>query len=136
MRQTNKIALVELTHSVWLQGGQMNMSLYDSPEKAELMHRALRGTGPLSEAEKLRMISVISIAIGVAEAAFSVRQRGLMEESTYKSFESATRQYLHSPIVQQWWAEYRNHGKDPAYVALLDGIVAQINQSAPARTEN
>ena len=134
VRQTNKIARTELTHSVWLQGGQMNLSLYDTPEKAELMHRALRGTGPLSDAEKLRMLSVISIALGVGEAAFSVRQRGLMEEGTYKSFEGYTRNYLRSPVVQQWWAANRNYGKDPAYVALLDGIVAEINQSPVART--
>ena len=32
VRQTNKIARADLTHSVWLQGGQMNLSLYDTPE--------------------------------------------------------------------------------------------------------
>ena len=134
VRQTNKIARADLTHSVWLQGGQMNLSLYDTPEKAELMHRALYATGPLSDAEKLRMVSVISVALGVGEAAFTLRQRALMEEGSYKAFESAARLYLGSPIVQQWWALHRNHGKDPAYVALIDRIVAQINQSPPART--
>jgi hypothetical protein len=134
VRQTNKIARADLTHSVWLQAGQMNLSLYDAPEKSELMHRALLATGPLSDAERLRMVSVIAVALGVGEAAFNLRQRGLMEEGAYMGIESGTRLYLRSPIVQQWWAEHRNHGKDPAYVALLDGIVAQINQSPPLRT--
>ena len=134
VRQTNRIARVELTHSVWLQGGQMNLSLYDTPEKAELMHRALYGTGPLSGAEKLRMRSVISIALGIGEAAFTLRKRGLIEGGTYKSFEATTQAYLRTAIVQQWWAESRSQGKDPAYVALLDGFVAQINPRSPSRT--
>ena len=133
LRQTNKIARAELTHSVWLQGGQMNNALYDTSEKAELMHRALFATGPLSDAEKLRMISVISIALGVHEAAFTLRLRGLMEDGAYKGFESGARRYLRTPIVQQWWAENRTLGKDARYVALIDGIVAQNNQSPPAR---
>ena len=133
VRQTNKIARAELTHSVWLQSGQMNLSLYDTPEKTELMHRALFGTGPLSDAERLRMVSVIAVALGVGEAGFTLRKRGLMEEGAYKGLESGTRLYLQSPIVQQWWAMHRLNGRDPAYVALLDGIVAQIKQNPPAR---
>lgn len=126
LRQTNKIARADLTHSVWLSAGAMNLSLYDTPEKADLMHRALTGAGPLTEAEKLRMMSVIPVALGVCEAAFNLRQRGLMEDASYNSLEGGTRLYLLSPAVQQWWAENRATGKDPAYVALLDGIVAEI----------
>ena len=127
LQQNNKIARADLTHSVWLQAGAMNLSLYDTAEKAELMHRALSATGSLTEPEKLRMISVIAVALGLGEAAFNLRQRGLMEDAAFKGIQNGSRLYLHSPIVQQWWAEHRAYGKDPAYVALLDGIVAEIN---------
>jgi hypothetical protein len=133
LRQTNKIAKAELTHSVWLAAGQMNLSLFDSPEKADLMLRALYGTAPLSDADRLRMVSVISVALGVGEAGFTLKQRGLMEEGTYQSLEWGARLYLQFPIVQQWWVDYRNNGRDPAYIALIDGMVAEIKRNPPAR---
>lgn len=133
LQQNNKIARADLTHSVWLQAGAMNLSLYDTAEKAELMHRALYGTGPLSDVDKLRLIDFFSVALGVGEAAFNLRQRRLVEDATYRALESGTRLYLQSPAVQQWWAENRAYGKDPAYVALLDGFVAEINAKQQAR---
>ncbi len=48
--------------------------------------------------------------------------------------EATTGLYLRSPIVQRWWAQRRNDGRDPDFVALLDGMVAQINERPPART--
>lgn len=136
VRQTNLIARADLTYSVWLQTGQMQISLYDTPEKAELMHRALRGTGPLSEAEKLRMNVVIGVAIGTHEAGFNLRQRGLIEAGTYSGLEVSTRRYLRSPYVQRWWARGRE-GKDTQFVALADGMVARIEaeQAANPRSE-
>ena len=136
VRQTNMIARADLTHSVWLQSGQMQLSLYDTPEKAELMHRALRGTGPLSEAEKLRMNIVIGIAIGTHEAGFNLRQRGLIEAGTYSGLEVTTRRYLRNPYVQRWWARGRE-GKDAQFVAQLDAMVASIEaeQAAKPRSE-
>ena len=40
--QTNKIAKADLTLQVWMATGAMQLSLADSPEKAEFFHRALR----------------------------------------------------------------------------------------------
>ena len=132
VRQTNKIARAELTHSVWLSGGEMNLSLYDTPEKAELMHRALYRTAPLSDSERLRMMAgVIPVALGLHEAGFTLRQRGLIETSAYNSMEAAARLYMGSAIVQEWWAGRRVEGKDAAYVALLDGFLARIKQGQP-----
>lgn len=130
LRQTNNIARADLTHSVWLQGGQMNLSLYDTPEKADLMHRALLGTGSLTEPEKLRMQSVLGVAMGIHEAAFNLRKRGLIENNSYTSLESVARLYLQSPIVRKWWARLPKKGRDPDYVALLDAMAAEANQGA------
>ena len=131
LRQTNKIARAELTHSVWLSAGEMQHSLYDTSEKADLMHRALFAPDSLSAAERLRMESVLGIALGLHEAAFTLRQRELIEVSTYNSMESVTRRYMATPIVQQWWARSRSAGRDPAYVALLDAMIAEHTQNPP-----
>jgi len=104
LRQTNRIAKADLTHSVWLSAGEMGLSLYDSPEKAELMHRALTGKGPLSDSERLRMDVVLSVALGVPEAGFNLRQRGLCEISVYNSLEASTRMYMRTSIAQDWWS--------------------------------
>lgn len=133
LQQNNKIARADLTHSIWLNAGGMNLSLYDTPEKAELMHRALYGTAPLTEPELLRLRSVISVALGLHEAAFNAHKRGLMEDGAYKALEQGARLYLLSPLVQQWWANHRRGGHDPAYVALMDGIVAENNAKRQAR---
>ena len=134
VRQTNKIARADLTHSAWLQTGQMQLSLYDTPEKADLMNRALRGTGPLSDAESLRMDAAIAVALGVHEAGFNLRQRGLIEAGTYNALESATRDYMRSAYVRDWWAQNRNKGRDADYVALLDGMVANVEAKRAAKS--
>lgn len=133
LQQNNRIARADLTQSIWLQAGEFNMSLYDTPEKAELMHRALYMTGSLTDAELLRMRSVIGVALGVHEAAFNAHRRGLMEDGAYAALEQAASLYLRSPFVQQWWADARKRGHDPAYVALMDGIAADNKAKLQAR---
>lgn len=132
LQQTNKIARADLTHSIWLSAGAMNLSLYDTPEKAELMHRALYGTGPLTEVEQLQMRSAIGVALCVHEAGFNAHKRGLMEDGAYRTLEQTARLYLRSPLVQEWWSNSRTHGHDPDYVKLIEGMVAQINDKRQA----
>ncbi|MGE0742650.1 MAG: hypothetical protein AB7O98_15025 [Hyphomonadaceae bacterium] len=127
LQQNNKIARADLTHSIWLSAGEMNLSLFDTPEKADLMHRALYGSGPLTDTEKLRMRSVIGVALGIHRAGFNAHKRGLMEDDAYSALEQAARLYLLSPFVQQWWAGAGKSGNDPAYVALMNAMVAEIN---------
>lgn len=134
VRQNNQIARATLTQSTWLQNTQMHAALYDSPEKAELMHRALFGTGPLSDVERLRIGTCLAVALGTHEAAFTLRKRGMIEEAAYRSCEEVTRRYLLSPIVRRWWARNRASGRDADYVALLDGIVAGISAAPPEPT--
>lgn len=126
VRQTNVIARATLTQSTWLQTGQMQFSLYDTPAKADLMHRALTGSAPLSAAERWAMFTYLGIALGTHETAYNLRKRGLIEEAAYRSTESHTRGYLRAPIVQKWWARNRDAGKDPGYVALIDNLLAEI----------
>jgi hypothetical protein len=56
-----------------------------------------------------------------------------MEDGAYKALEQGARLYLLSPFVQQWWANHRQGSHDPAYVALMDGIVADNNAQHQAR---
>jgi hypothetical protein len=136
VRQTNKIARADLTHNALLQAGQMQLSIYDTPEKADLMYRALTGAGPLSDAERARVEVSLAVVFGTHETAFNLRQRDLMEVGAYNGLEALARLYLRSQYGRAYWARRRNEGKDAKYVALLDGIVAAVETERAARTTN
>jgi hypothetical protein len=133
VRQANMIARAELTHSTYLQSAQIQASLYDTPEKADLMYRALRGTSPLSDPERVRVEVALAAVFGMHEGAFNLRQRNLIEAGAYAGQEALVRLFLRSPYAQAYWARRHGEGKDPKYVALLDGMVAAVEAKRAAR---
>lgn len=136
--QTNKIARADLTLSMWMQTGAMRYSLFDSPEKADLMQRALYGAAPLTDAEKWRLGSALGMAIGAFEAALRLRARGLVEAAAYERNLHTTRLYMQSPRVRKWWRNVRERGFDPSFRQIVDAIAAEIDASeskAPTKQE-
>lgn len=136
VRQTNMIARAELTHSANLAAGQMQMSLYDTPEKADLMHRALTGSGPLSDSERARVEVALSVVFGTHQTAFDLRQRDLIEPGAYNGFEALARLYLRSQRAQGYWKRRRNEGKDARYVALMDGMIVEIEAARASKVKS
>ena len=136
VRQTNMIARAELTHSANLQAGQMQMSLYDTPEKADLMYRALSGTGPLSDSERARVNVALAVVFGVHQTAFDLRTRGLIEPGAYNGIEALVRLYLRSQLAQGYWKRRRNEGKDARYVALMDGMVVEVEAARASKAKS
>ena len=128
--QTNKIARAELTLSMWMQTGAMYWSLYDNPEKADFMQRALNGSAPLTDAEKSRFTSALGIAVGTAEAAFMLRKRGLVEAAAYERNLNTLRIYLQSPRVRKWWRNIRSSSFDAAFRDVVDGFATTIDAAA------
>lgn len=138
VRQTNMIARADLTHSAGLLAGQMQLSLFDSPEKADLMNRALTGAGPLSDAERARVEVSLAVIFGAHGTAFHLHQRNLIEVGAYNGLEAMIRLYLRSPHVQAYWGRHRGEGHDASYVSLLDGILKNIEdrRAANSKAEN
>lgn len=136
VRQTNVIARAELTHSANLEAAQLQMSLYDSPEKADLMFRALSSTGPLSDSERARVNVALAVVFGVHQTAFDLRTRGLIEPGAYNGLEALVRLYLRSQLAQGYWQRHRNEGKDARYVALMDGIVVEIEAARASKAKS
>lgn len=133
VRQTNMIARAELTHSANVQAAQMQMSLYDTPEKADLMYRALTGTEPLSDSEKARVEVALAVVFGTHQTAFDLRQRHLIEPGAYNGLEALVRVYLRSQHAQGYWKRRRNEGKDAKYVALMDGMIVEIEAARASK---
>lgn len=128
--QTNKIARAELTLSMWMQTGMMHYSLYDTPEKAEFMHRAMYGAAPLKEGEADRLYTALGMAVGTHEAAFNLRQRGLVEAVAYDRNAGTTRLYFQSPRVRKWWRRARDVGMDPQFRQIVDAIASDTEAGA------
>jgi hypothetical protein len=97
------------------------------------MYRALRGTSPLSDPERVRVEVALAAVFGMHEAAFHLRQRNLIEAGAYAGQEALVRLFLRSPYAQAYWARRHDEGKDPKYVALLDGMVAAVEAKRAAR---
>ncbi|MEQ1930796.1 MAG: hypothetical protein ABL957_09705 [Parvularculaceae bacterium] len=131
--QTNKIARADLTLTMWMQTGAMHYALYDNPEKADFMHRAMYEAAPLKDGEKDRFYTALGMAIGTHEAAFNLRKRGLVEAAAYERNAGSTRLYLQSPRGRKWWSRARNTGMDPRFRDIVDAIAKDIEDGA-ART--
>lgn len=129
-RQMNQIARADLTLNVWMQTGAIQLSLADSPEKADFLYRALVENQPLTGPEKLRFLYVMSVALGSHEAGFNLHRRGPIEEATYSQMEATTLSYLQDPAARKWWRRYRLKRSDPAYVVLVDNMVSEIEAQA------
>ncbi|MEZ5997797.1 MAG: hypothetical protein R3B98_03780 [Hyphomonas sp.] len=135
-KQTNTVARANLTLASVLQTGATHYSFMDSPEKADFMYRALFGNEPLTSAEKIRFGNLMGYAIGMHEAAYLLRQRGLIEDAAYDRSEGLSRLYLQSARVRKWWQTRRDYSYDAAFRTIIDDIAAEYATAAepPART--
>lgn len=121
--QTNKIAKADLTLQVWLTTGAVQLSLVDSPEKAEFFYRALRQPEALTGPEKLRLRFALGVSLGTHQAGFNLRKRDLIESSAYAFLEETTRRYMRSPAVQDYWHKVGRNTADPDFRDLVDRMV-------------
>ncbi len=131
-REANKVAKAELTAEVWFKNGELYASLYDSPEKAEFMHRGATSFATMTDAEKGRYFLHMGNAIYYQAGAFNLHKRGLMEDVAYTALESNVRRALEIAAVRDLWKLVRETGLDPDFVALLDGIAAEIESRSAA----
>ncbi len=123
MYQTNRIAKAQLTLQSWMQTGELQLTLANSQEKADFLRRVSSGA-KLSEAEKLRAVYVLGVALGTHEGAFNLRNRDLIEEHAYKRLEEMTRRYMNSAGWRSLWLRRRTT-YEPVFRALVDAMVAE-----------
>jgi hypothetical protein len=123
MYQTNRIAKAQLTLHTWMQTGELQLALAHSQEKADFLRRVTSGV-ELGEAEKLRAVYVLSVALGTHEAAFNLRKRGLIEEGACRRLEEGTRLYMKSAGWRSLWFRRRTT-YEPVFRALVDAMVAE-----------
>lgn len=121
-RQANDIARSELTLNSFIQTGALHYSFVDDPEKADFMFRAMFGEAPLNDSEKLRFGNLMGYAVGGFEAAFMLRQRGLIEPAAYDRNEGLMKLYFQTRRVRKWWRTRREFNYDPEIRAIIDAM--------------
>lgn len=128
--QTNKIARAELTLDWWMAAGAMNQSVIDSDDKAAFMTRVFDPSAKLSREDITRIAFQMHTQIGVFQAAYGLRRRGLVEETPFALAKHGVAAFMSSPIARQWWRVHRGDGYEPEFREIMDAVVSEAEANA------
>ncbi|MDX1580176.1 MAG: hypothetical protein R3360_01000 [Alphaproteobacteria bacterium] len=133
-RQTNSISRAELTQSQWMDWGNMLVSFYDTPEKAELLRRGLIEDGDLTGAERDRISIFLAINVSIAEGAYYLKTRGMIEPVAYDCNLEMVRFHLTFPRARRWWQKRGRQFYKPPFRDVIDQIVEEAETQQPAES--
>ncbi len=131
--QTNKIARAELTLNWWMAAGAMNQSVVDSDDKAAFMTRVFDPSVKLSRDDMTRIAFQMHTQVGVFQAAYALRRRGLVEETPFALSRHGMARFMGSAIARQWWRTHRNDGFESAFQKIMDDVVSEAEAAANAK---
>lgn len=136
---TNRIARAELTLNWWMAAGAMNQSLVDSDDKAAFMTRVFEPSATLSLQDVTRFAFQMHTTVGIFQAAYVLRRRGLVEETPFALSRRGISRMMGSAIARQWWRAHRSDGYEGEFQKIMDGIVNEseaVTTAASAESEN
>ncbi|WP_339830570.1 DUF6082 family protein [uncultured Parvibaculum sp.] len=131
MRRAENLTRVEITRAVATEATNLQLALFNSPEAAAFMHRALYTSEPLTDAETLRFsLSMNSLLVSL-EVAWMMAGRGFVESITIPRTQGTIREYMSSPRARSWWKGARNtwFAPNPYFCAFVDRLVASAEQA-------
>ena len=133
-RQTNALARAETSRSIMLRGTSEQYRLFESPEKAAFMYKAMQTSEKLTEEEQLRFSFAMALMFGNMEIGYNMHRTGLMGDFDFaRVMDVAQGAYLISPRVRQWWSNTRLiYAKNPEFVAVVDKLSAAAEADAAA----
>ena len=126
-RQTNALARAETSRATMLQLTSGQYSLFETPEKAAFLYKAMRTSKKLTAEEKERFGFTLSLVFGNAEIAFNMDQTGLMGGTDLNRGADTLRGvYLSSPRVRKWWSNARMfYAKNSDFLTFIDKLSAE-----------
>ncbi len=128
--QTNKIARAELTLNWWMAAGAMNQSAVDSEDKAAFMTRVFDPSARLSREDVTRIAFHMHTQVGVLQAAYSLRHRGLVEDTQFALSRRGMSSFMGSAIARKWWRTHRGDGYEPDFRKIMDDVVSEAESAA------
>ncbi len=128
LRQSNRLAKLETTRSIWMDAGERVYSHVDDDEKAEFLQRALFSQDDLTDADKTRLYLILSSMFTTFENGFVMNQSGMMNERFWPRMRDSMRDYIRPERGRRWWriARKRTFGGDPEFCAEVDAVIAEI----------
>lgn len=130
--QTNKIARAELTLDWWMAAGALNQSVIDSDDKAAFMTRVFDPSATLSREDMTRITFQMHTQVGIFQAAFGLRRRGLVEEAPFALSRRGMSGFMGSAIARQWWRNHRGDGYEPEFLKIMDEVVSEAEMASRA----
>lgn len=134
-RQTNALARAETSRATMLQATAEQYRLFETPEKAAFMYKAMRTSEKLTPEEKERFAFAMALIFGNIEVGFNMEQTGLMGDTEYdRGMHTLKGAYLSSPRVRKWWSNIRFfYAKNPDFVAVIDKLSAEADAADKKR---
>ncbi len=131
-RQTNALARIETSRSNLITFVTEQQRLYSTPDDAAFMHKVLYTSERLTEPEKLRFGFTMALIFGLLEVGVITNQSGLFRDTDQaRAIDTVNLAYIASPRVRKWWKSSRVfYAKNPAFVALIDRLVAEAEAAA------
>lgn len=130
--QTNKIARAELTLDWWMAAGALNQSVIDSDDKAAFMTRVFDPSAKLSPEDMTRITFQMHTQVGIFQAAYGLRRRGLVEEAPFALSRRGMAGFMGSAVARQWWRNHRGDGYEPEFQKIMDKVVSEAETALNA----
>ena len=128
LRQSNVLAKLETTRTMWLAGSQLLYSQTEDDEKAKFVHRALFADGEIADYEKTRLATFLYSFMVHTENIMEMHKNGMIDIMYLDRMAASAGIYLNTRRGRQWWKRARQTGFAPnrEFVAFVDGIVDNL----------
>jgi len=138
IRQSNRLAKLETTRTIWSDATEMLRSQVEDKEKADFLQRALFAGEKLSEAEKVRLYLILASMFVGLENGFAMARSGMLEDEFWPRMCASTMEYLRPARGRRWWsiARTKTFAPNVAFVAEIDAIIAKFEAAEQEAAEH
>lgn len=132
-QQANDLAREETSRTNLLTIITEQQRLFATAEDAAFMHKAMFTAQPLTNEEKSRFGFNMALIFGLVEVGLNTHQSGLFRDiDNARVVDTLRIVYLPPLRVRKWWASARRaYSKNPDFVALIDKLIAEIEEQQP-----
>ena len=119
-RERRQAAVNALT----VQWGDLTKALHENPEFTALFLRGVQSFDNLDAVSKLRFSAFQNRFFKNFEGMYYSRREGILSPELWEEIQRTMSDFIAYEGVRQWW-ETRKHWHTPAFVAVVDAIIAK-----------
>ena len=122
-RERRQAAVNALT----VQWGDLTKALHENAEFAALFLRGVQSFHDLDAVSKLRFSAFQNCFFKNFEGMYYSRREGILSSELWEEIQRTMSDFLAYEGVRQWW-ETRKHWHTPAFVRVVDAIIARVQK--------